>query len=233
MNAVSPSAVEQQLREALQRCERAEEALAAAHRALSLTQEALARSRHDEQLARHSAGRDALTGLSNRRAFSQHASQVLVLHAAQSKSLCLMFLDLDGFKAVNDEHGHAAGDALLVAISARLLHSVRGEARPGSLHAQDRVCRHGGDEFLCLLPAVQHPEHALMIARKLMATVARPCSIGHLSVSVRASVGIALFPQHGSTLDMLVSSADQAMLGAKANRAGLALATFTKMVPAG
>ncbi|MEO6278598.1 GGDEF domain-containing protein [Roseateles sp.] len=226
MNKPSPPAA--LLREALAQCEersqRAESALAQAHRALHITQDALARSQHDEQLARQSAGRDALTGLSNRLAFGQHA--------AQSRGLCLMFLDLDGFKAVNDQHGHAAGDALLQAIASRLLHALRGEARSaGPHHAQDRVCRHGGDEFLCLLPNVQHPEQALMIGRKLMATVARPCSIGPIFVSVQASVGVALFPQHGSTLDALVASADHAMLQAKVRRIGMALAGTAQAEP--
>ncbi|MEO6281508.1 GGDEF domain-containing protein [Roseateles sp.] len=232
----TPSSPAALLREALAKCEersqRAESELAQAHRALHITQEALARSQHDEQLARESAGRDALTGLSNRLAFAQHAQQTLEQHAAQSRCLCLMFLDLDGFKAVNDQHGHAAGDALLQAIASRLLHALRGEARSAGLHhAQDRVCRHGGDEFLCLLPNVQHPEQALMIGRKLMATVARPCSIGPIFVSVQASVGIALFPQHGSTLEALVASADHAMLQAKASRMGLALAGTAQAVP--
>lgn len=179
------------------------------------TQLALAASQAAEARARQLAGRDPLTGLPNRLGFSETTARTLAEHIEGGISFCLLFIDLDDFKSVNDQHGHAAGDALLQVVGARLLHAVR---------AQDCVSRHGGDEFLCLLPQIECEDHAVAVARKLIDTVSAPCRLGDVSVQVHASVGIALYPEDGTTLPALMHRADRAMYWAKARRAGLVLA---------
>jgi diguanylate cyclase (GGDEF)-like protein len=168
-----------------------------------------------ERQARALAGSDALTGLPNRRAFAGRVGQAIEAHHRLAQGFCLLFIDLDGFKAINDSLGHAAGDAVLQLVGARLVHGLR---------SVDRVSRHGGDEFVCLLPQVQQPAQALAIARTLTERIAAPCSLGPLKLQVQASVGAALFPQHGLTLADLMHSADVAMLRAKQQRQGPVLA---------
>lgn len=198
-----------------QRCAAAEAALAASDAVVVALRQALAISRARELQARRAAQRDALTGLPNRAGFSQRAARTLHAHAAQSLGFCVLFIDLDGFKQVNDTLGHAVGDALLRVIAARLAHAVRSE---------DRVSRHGGDEFVCVLPQVQQDDHALAIGRKLIDAVSAPCVLGPLTVQVGASVGMALYPRDGDSVQALVDCADQAMLWAKQQRRGLGLA---------
>ena len=111
----------------------------------------------------------------------------------------LLYIDLDGFKQVNDTLGHAVGDALLRVVGARLAHAVRGE---------DRVSRHGGDEFVCVLPQVQEEEHAMAIGRKLIDTVSAPCVLGTFTVRVSASVGIAIYPRDGDSVQALYGTKD-------------------------
>ena len=210
----------QALMRALQRCQHArhaaEDALDGTRRALEVALAALADSKDREALAVAQAGRDTLTGLPNRRAFGDSMARMLAEHAPLARGFCLLFVDIDGFKAVNDSLGHAAGDTLLRIVGERLVHAVRHE---------DRVCRHGGDEFLCLLPHVRREDQARAVARKLLDTVSAPSSLGDTLVSVRASVGIALYPSDGLTLPDLMASADRAMYWSKAQRAGPSLAS--------
>jgi len=204
---------------ALRQCERArevaEEALADTRLALLQARQALDDSVLREFQARRDPSSDALTGLANRRSFQLRLQDALAGHAAQGWGLCLMFIDLDGFKAVNDQLGHAVGDALLKVVGARLMHAMR---------AADLVSRHGGDEFVCLLPQMRRPVDALAIAHKLVATVAAPCQLNGLAVSVQASIGVAMFPSDGLTAEALLDRADRAMLMAKQQRAGAVLA---------
>ena len=188
----------------------------ALRQALRHTQDALAASLAREQQAWLAANCDVLTGLPNRLSFGRHSTQTLSTHTEQGRAFCLLFIDLDGFKAVNDLLGHRAGDALLKVVGARLQHTLR---------AGDFVSRHGGDEFVCLLPEVQKEKEALAVGRKLRAKVSAPCKLGPTRVQVRASVGIALFPQDGPSVEALLERADRAMLWAKAHQAGLALAS--------
>ncbi len=182
---------------------------------LQATQQALAMSELREARSRYAASTDSLTGLPNRLAFDHRSSRTLALHKAEARSFCLLFIDLDGFKSVNDQLGHAAGDALLQVVGARLAHALRGD---------DFVSRHGGDEFVCLLPDVNGEIEAVRVARKLMASVAEPCCVGQGTVQVQASVGVALFPQDAQSLVDLLNAADHAMLWAKASGQGLGLA---------
>lgn len=167
------------------------------------------------------AYQDALTGLPNRASFEIHSRRALSQHAPDSRAFGLMYIDLDGFKTVNDTHGHGVGDELLKVIGSRLAHAVR---------ADDSVSRHGGDEFLCLLVDVQDEAQMSAIAGKLFDTVAAPCQLRSLSLNVTPSIGIALYPRDGTTIDTLLEHADSAMFWAKKHHLRHA---FYRQVPAG
>jgi diguanylate cyclase (GGDEF)-like protein len=179
-----------------------QQALQACHRAL-------AESQARERMAQRMAAHDALTGLPNRRAFAQHYSRTLRHHAEQARAFCVLFIDLDGFKAINDELGHAAGDALLQLVGQRLAHGMRHD---------DFVGRLGGDEFVCLLPHLRSAAQAQVRARKLIASITAPCQLGPQTVQVGASVGAALYPRDGHTMALLLEHADQAMRCDKASK---------------
>jgi diguanylate cyclase (GGDEF)-like protein len=125
--------------------------------------------------------------------------------------LATLFIDLDGFKAVNDAHGHAHGDRLLRAVAGRLRDSVRGE---------DTVARVGGDEFVLVLPSVRRRDGAARVVRKLIERLAQPFVLEGRELRIGASVGIALYPQDGEDEETLLRSADAAMYRAKQRRAG-------------
>lgn len=157
----------------------------------------------------HMAHYDPLTDLPNRVLLHDRA-QLAIRHALRDDNqLAVMYLDLDGFKAVNDSLGHDVGDELLVQFSQRLKAAVR---------ASDTVCRQGGDEFVVLLPGLVGPEPARAVARKILATCDAPFALAGRSVRIGLSGGIALYPQHGDTFDALSRHADSAMYAAK--RAG-------------
>ena len=117
-------------------------------------------------------------------------------------------MDLDRFKPVNDTYGHEAGDAVLKEVARRLLQLLR---------QSDLVCRQGGDEFVILLPDHHSREGLLRLARKLVAAVEEPYPVAGASVTLSGSVGIAIYPDHGTTVDELIRSADEAMYLAKHN----------------
>jgi len=208
----NPEAATDALQDAWRRLARMEAALSEATQALRDAHHALALSEARESVAWRTATRDALTGLPNRMAFEERLTAQIADHAVDRQGFCLLFVDLDGFKAVNDQHGHAAGDVALKIIGARLVHALRGE---------DWVSRYGGDEFVCLLPQVVQEAHAQIIVRKLMRSVAAPCRIGAVSVRLSASVGLAMFPEDAGNVADLVARADRAMLTAKSQRSGL------------
>ena len=214
--------------EALRLCQeardRAESALAGVRAQLLELMQTLDRAQAREARYRRLAGRDLLTGLPNRLGFRRTMVRTLATHAPEGRGLCLLFIDLDGFKTVNDRLGHAAGDELLKVVGARLLHTVRQE---------DRVCRHGGDEFVCLLPQVGGEEQALLVAQKLIDTISAPCSLDGTLVRVRASAGIAMYPADGLTLPELLAGADRAMYWAKTRGAVLGLASATPLAGLG
>jgi diguanylate cyclase (GGDEF)-like protein len=170
-----------------------------------LNQEARSQSKALEALALN----DPLTGLANRRLFADRMSLALV-HARRNRSaMAVMYLDLDGFKRINDTLGHSSGDALLKMVAARLSSTVREE---------DAAARLGGDEFAVALWEVGGPDDAAAVARKVLEGVARPYVVDGREVVVTASIGIALYPEHGEDADALMKSADAALYEAK--RAG-------------
>ncbi|PIR19689.1 MAG: diguanylate cyclase response regulator [Elusimicrobia bacterium CG11_big_fil_rev_8_21_14_0_20_64_6] len=149
---------------------------------------------------------DALTGLANRRLLSDRLSRALV-HARRNKSaMAVLYLDLDGFKIVNDTLGHSAGDELLKLVARRLELTVREE---------DTVARLGGDEFGVALWSVAGIDDASAVAAKVLAAVSRPYTLDGRTVGITVSVGIALFPAHGVDADALLKSSDAALYEAK------------------
>jgi diguanylate cyclase (GGDEF)-like protein len=152
------------------------------------------------------AHHDPLTALPNRLAFHASMAQSLALAERQKGSLAVLFLDLDGFKRVNDTHGHETGDALLLQVAQRLRECVR---------ASDVVGRMGGDEFVILLTDNPNLESASTIARKVIAHLTETYSLGPLLLSIGASVGIAVYPKDATSLDGLLAQADDAMYVAK------------------
>ncbi len=151
---------------------------------------------------------DHLTGLPNRTLLGELFEHEAAQARREGRSMALMFVDLDHFKAVNDQHGHAAGDELLVAVSARLREAVR---------ASDIVCRMGGDEFLVLLPRVDGWQHATATAERIIAAVRQPLMLEGATGPARvgASVGVAMFPADGADFDALARAADVAMYRSK------------------
>lgn len=156
----------------------------------------------------HLANHDSLTGLPNRVMFNEHLE--IMLHAAErhNRIFALFFMDLDGFKAVNDSHGHEIGDRLLVEIAKRLRKCVRKE---------DIVARMGGDEFTVLLSELQQIEDVHVVAQKLIEAVRKPVRIGDHLCQVSVSIGISLFPKNATDADSLLRLADDAMYASKAD----------------
>jgi len=162
--------------------------------------------RENEEKMRRLAHHDPLTGLPNRAMLYERLNQALASAERHDTQLGLMLLDLDGFKAVNDAHGHAVGDQLLVALGQRLTESVR---------AIDTIARLGGDEFVVLLAEISGAEDASLVAMKLLLTIAEPAHLAVGEVSVGASLGIAVYPSDAVDGDTLLRFADAAMYRAK------------------
>jgi diguanylate cyclase (GGDEF)-like protein len=156
--------------------------------------------------ARHFALHDSLTGLPNRTLLLDRLSQVLAQAKRYDKQFALFFLDLDGFKDVNDRLGHATGDRVLQRVAERLLSCVRGG---------DTACRYGGDEFVLLLPEVESERRAIEVAAKIRGRLAKPHEIDGHSIALTATVGIAVYPGNGIGQVDLIEHADAAMYRAK------------------
>ena len=156
----------------------------------------------------HSAQHDPLTGLPNRLLLSDRIGQAIALAGRHMHKGAVLFLDLDGFKHINDSLGHRVGDELLQSVAKRLRTSVR---------APDTISRQGGDEFIVLLQEVKQPEDAAIWARRVLQLVAETHSCEKHRLHVTASIGISVFPDDGSDAEALIKNADTAMYQAKAN----------------
>lgn len=165
-------------------------------------EERMAHTREVEYMAFH----DDLTGLANRAFFMQLLVQAVQQAQRYEHKLAVLFLDMDGFKAINDSLGHDAGDELLREAAGRLNANLRGS---------DVVARMGGDEFVIFLPEVGDREAAAIVAQKVLAAVASPFTLRECLCSVSVSIGIALFPEDGESEQDLLKNADQAMFRAK------------------
>lgn len=166
---------------------------------------ALSNSARDESLYRQ-AHFDPLTGLPNRVLFNERLAGELESALASGRSGSLLYVDLDHFKKVNDTVGHAAGDQLLGIIAQRLRAAVK---------EGDVVARLAGDEFTIILPTVDEPESAALVAERIIESLHQPVNLGGRDQFVAASIGIAMFPNDGSTVEDLLRNADGAMYRAK------------------
>lgn len=176
---------------------------------LAATRAALAVSRRQERQARHRALHDSLTALPNRSYFRSRLDEALRM-AGRDGALAVLVLDLDGFKPVNDTHGHAIGDELLKIVAARLAHAVRGS---------DWVARLGGDEFACVMTGVPGRERLQGLATALYDAISAPIALGGLWLHVRPSIGIAMHDGKADS-DTLIGRADAAMFTAKRSCSG-------------
>jgi diguanylate cyclase (GGDEF)-like protein/PAS domain S-box-containing protein len=152
------------------------------------------------------AQHDVLTQLPNRTLFDDRLTQAISLAERQNKQLAVLFVDVDQFKRINDTLGHAVGDKLLRSVAGRLTACIR---------RTDTVSRLGGDEFLILLPQVEHAEDAAITARKILRAMASPHIIDNKSLDINVSIGGSTYPADGQDAESLVSQADIAMYEAK------------------
>ncbi|MGE5720931.1 MAG: putative bifunctional diguanylate cyclase/phosphodiesterase [Sphingomonadales bacterium] len=158
---------------------------------------------------------DPVTSLPNRVHFKREAERILKARLRDDK-LALLFIDLDGFKEVNDSLGHAQGDHTLALVASRLRAVVKDEVRCGAV-THPLIARLAGDEFTLLFSSVAGPEQAEQISRRVLAALCEDFAIGEQTVKLGASIGVALCPQHGGDLPGLMKAADVAMYHAKAS----------------
>jgi diguanylate cyclase (GGDEF)-like protein len=149
---------------------------------------------------------DVLTGLPNRKLITERLSQALTKARREKTQAALLFIDLDNFKPVNDDFGHPIGDLLLKDVARRLQECMR---------ESDTAARLGGDEFIVLLPSVEGKHGAMVVATKILHALNRPFDIAGNRLQISASIGVALYPDHGSDEKSLLKFADTAMYKAK------------------
>lgn len=159
-----------------------------------------------ESKLQHQALTDDLTGLPNRRLLSDRLSQVLEMAKRDNRIVALLYLDLDGFKLVNDSLGHTVGDSLLAEVARRLGSRIR---------KSDTLARLGGDEFTVVLTKLNSPEEAALVANSLLEVLSRPFLIENHEITISASIGISIFPLNGMDAGELLQQADSAMYSAK------------------
>lgn len=153
------------------------------------------------------ATHDLLTGLPNRYLFMDRFSQAVQQHIRNGNAFALLLIDLDHFKEINDTYGHEVGDEVLINAAQRMTAEIR---------ACDTVARHGGDEFVVLLANTLNREDALAVGHKLRAAISAPSATSAGKLSLTCSIGVALYPAQGTTLDAMRKAADEAMYRAKA-----------------
>lgn len=216
------------LQQSLNRCEALQKEVITTQATLDRLRQELDGTRDGERRAHHLAMHDGLTGLPNQRFFMARLQQVLAgwtpapAAGADVTAPNVVFLDLDGFKQVNDTHGHLVGDALLVATARRLTAAMR---------TGDVVARVGGDEFACLLEGAMPGPQLNRLAKKLYSKVAAPVTLplpkgGHVTLQVAPSMGLARCPQDGVTPEHLLAAADAAMYIAKRAHSHVAFASW-------
>ncbi len=154
----------------------------------------------------HLAHHDALTNLPNRMLLLDRLNQAIEMTHRQNKQLAVIFLDLDRFKHINDSLGHTIGDQLLQSIARRLVACVRNS---------DTVSRQGGDEFILLLPSIEHAKDAALCAQKILDALTLPHAIDQNDLHISVSIGISIYPDDGIDAETLIKSADTAMYHAK------------------
>ncbi len=169
---------------------------------IAIAEELAVAEKKMEFLANH----DALTGLPSLRLCKDRIDMAMKA-ARRDKSLCgLIFIDLDGFKDVNDDHGHDAGDAVLKITAKRIQSCIR---------EVDTAARIGGDEFIIVAPGIDKPDDVAVLAERLIDDISVDFTFNSATISIGASIGIALFPTDGATSEELIQSADKAMYKVK------------------
>jgi diguanylate cyclase (GGDEF)-like protein len=166
----------------------------------------LASLQRREAEAQQRADRDPLTGLYNRRRMLELLNAAIADAARRHQYVGLLFIDLNGFKAINDEHGHAAGDRILTTAAQRIAARVR---------VGDIVCRYGGDEFVVVLPSILEAGAVSSVAETIRERIALPNWVNGQERRVSAAIGEAMYPHDGNDATTLLERADEAMYGAK------------------
>lgn len=165
----------------------------------------------ERERARHLADHDMLTGLPNRRLLFERLEQCTALSRRYGANFCILYLDLNSFKPINDQYGHQAGDLVLKETARRMRERVR---------ASDTVARIGGDEFAVLLPDTREIEGARAVADNLLRALEEPIASRGRTLHVSAAIGIGRFPDHGNSAEALMNRADEAMYRAKSGEGG-------------
>ncbi len=181
---------------------------------LAKVRDDLSKSQAQEKETRRLTFQDPLTGLPNRVLFEQHLEQGLIQAKRHGWGLAVLFIDIDKFKSINDSYGHDLGDKVLLMAANRLQSLIRDE---------DTVSRWGGDEFMCLLLEVKKEIDVTRLAKKMVNRIAVACKFNGIVLSIRASIGIAIYPADGETADILFKNADTAMFRAKGTETRVAL----------
>ena len=211
--------IETRLNEASQVLAVVSRALASEIKERQMLNHQFAAIQEQEATARHRILHDALTGMPNRILFNDRLEHGLAQSLRHGRPLAVMFIDLDGFKDINDKYGHGVGDAVLQVMATRLQEHTRSE---------DTASRHGGDEFLYLLAEPGDHESIVSIAQRMICLIREPCHVSphgtEVSVSLGASIGISISPKDGITVDKLIKSADLAMYRAKQRKSGYCFA---------
>lgn len=154
----------------------------------------------------HQANHDKVTELPNRTFFISMSEHIFAQAQRNERKVAMLFIDLDGFKGVNDTLGHDAGDQVLVSTA---------HALQSTLRKSDVVARFGGDEFVCLLDDVDSTDSAMRMAQKMLESIEAIKSVDAGRVNISASIGVAVFPDHGATEEAIRAAADSAMYSAK------------------
>lgn len=168
--------------------------------------------KREEERIRRLAHYDVLTGLPNRILFSDHLQRALARVHRRNQQIALLYLDLDYFKPVNDQYGHAFGDQILSEAARRMATCMRDS---------DTISRRGGDEFVATLEARDAKETAALVSRKLIEAISRPYQIDGIQISIGASIGVAIFPDDGTDPETLLAAADAALYAAKRDGRGI------------
>lgn len=206
--------VEVKVQECAQELATVNDALAEEIDQRSALEHKLSESKVQERRSRHLAFHDAATGLPNLALFNDRLDLALAQAQRHAWRLAVMFIDLDEFKSINDTHGHDVGDRVLQTVAQRL----RAFARSG-----DTVSRRGGDEFLFLMVEAKNETNAANLAARLIDNIAEAFEVEGVTLTVRPSVGIALYPEDGASAQELLKNADKAMYVAKQQKRGSSL----------
>lgn len=166
----------------------------------------ISKRKESEDIIWRQANFDTLTGLPNRHMFFDRLQQQIKKSARSKNVFALMFIDLDGFKEVNDEYGHLVGDELLQAVTGNISACIR---------TSDTFARLGGDEFTIILSPIEHIEACSYVAEKVLKSINQPFALSVGKVKISGSIGVAIYPADGTTHDKLISAADSAMYIAK------------------